>query len=171
MRHLLLLPPTPPSDPLERAFQAFWKAYPRRPGNPRAMARIIFRAACARGEDPVALVGAAARFAEAVRRDGTQPQFIPMAKTWLSQRRFEDWAEPEQAPPQEQNVHPLQAAFPELSEAAIRAWIDPLEIVRQGEAVVLRCPSAFHRDHLRNNFHQQLQRAFKATALLYEVKS
>lgn len=169
MLRLPIFPAKPPADPVERAFLEFWKAYPKRPVHPKALARAYFRK-LTRTVDPQVIVEAAGRYARAVARDGTRPEFIPYAATWLNQRRFEDWQEEPAAEPEPTVRHPLQTAFPDLSEAQIRAWIDPLEIVRDGEVVVLRCPSAVHAEQLRANYDSQLRRGLRAAQLRYEVR-
>ena len=73
-------------------FEAFWRVYPsRRPHtNPKKTAREKFTAAIKRGIDPQAIIEGAKRYGEYTQREGTNPQFIKQAKTWLNQ---ECWTE------------------------------------------------------------------------------
>ena len=75
----------------ETEFDAFWKLYPKRKGsNPKAPAEKAFHAAVRSGMHPSALVCAVKNFATAeAHKAGTE--FIPMALTWLKQRRFEEY--------------------------------------------------------------------------------
>lgn len=77
----------------ETRFEEFWKAKPRRKGaDPKQDARKAFFSAVKSGADPAAIVAAAAKWARD-DADKTGTEFIPMAATWLRQRRFEDCAE------------------------------------------------------------------------------
>ncbi len=73
-------------------FDAFWAAYPRRLGaNPRSPARTSYDKALKRGAKPEELIEAVKRFAaDPTAKVGTE--FIPMASTWLNQRRWEDYS-------------------------------------------------------------------------------
>lgn len=72
-------------------FDAFWAAYPRRRGaNPRAPARTSWDRATKRGASSEAiLAGAKAYATDPSTKAGTE--FVPMAVTWLNQRRWEDY--------------------------------------------------------------------------------
>jgi hypothetical protein len=79
------------ASPARDDFDAFWKLYPRRKGsNPKAPAEKAFHGAVRSGVAASALVCAVKNFAaaEAAKAD---TEFIPMALTWLKQRRFEEY--------------------------------------------------------------------------------
>jgi hypothetical protein len=80
---------------IDTAFEEFWKVKPSKGklANPKHAAKLKFIAAIKAGTKPEAIVAAARGWAKSVSDDGTEVQFIPMAKTWLHQRRYED-AEP-----------------------------------------------------------------------------
>lgn len=71
-------------------FARFWSVYPRRHGSAgKAIARVKFERAC-RKVDPEVLIAAARQYAaENEKKVGTE--FIAMASTWLTQRRWEDY--------------------------------------------------------------------------------
>ena len=75
-------------------FDDFWAVYPRRRGaNPRAPARTSWDRAIKKGASPEAIVGAARAYAaDPSTKVGTE--FVPMAVTWLNQRRWEDYQTP-----------------------------------------------------------------------------
>jgi hypothetical protein len=74
----------------EAEFETFWKIYPKRKGsNPKAPAEKAFHAVVRSGIHPSALVGAVKNFA-AAEAGKADTEFIPMALTWLKQRRFEE---------------------------------------------------------------------------------
>lgn len=81
----------------EEAFDQFWKAYPSRSphANPRKPAAAKFTAAVKGGADPAAIIEGAKRLSAHVA--GKDPQFTPMASTWLSQARWQD-APPDRPP-------------------------------------------------------------------------
>lgn len=79
-------------------FEEFWKAYPKRPNNPKKPARLKFEAACKRGVDPEAMIAGARGYAGHIeaesQRDDWQPSFVAQAETWLNQEAWEEWASP-----------------------------------------------------------------------------
>jgi hypothetical protein len=74
-------------------FDEFWKVYPKRGGaNPRFPASLEFDKAVKGGADPPELIAAAKRYADEQRKlrfIGTEK--VAQAKTWLHQRRWEDY--------------------------------------------------------------------------------
>ena len=92
-------PPTPPpggrrgdAKTYSDDFQAFWKAYPHLPGNPKAPAWAEWQKAV-RDVDPQTIIAAAKRYAEAsAKKDAPK---VAHARTWLQQARWNDWAGPE----------------------------------------------------------------------------
>ena len=72
-------------------FDAFWAIYPKRKGaNPRTPAAKAFDAALRSGVAASALLRAVKAFAQA-EAGKIDTEFIPMAVTWLTQRRFEEY--------------------------------------------------------------------------------
>lgn len=72
-------------------FEEFWQAYPSRPNNPKKPARQKFDRAVKAGADPSVIIRAAGILAG--QRKGQDPQFTPMASTWLNQERWNDIAQ------------------------------------------------------------------------------
>lgn len=75
------------------AFDDFWKVYPKREGsNPKSPARKLFFQALKNGGDATAIIGSARRYAEECAKNkilGTP--HVAQSKTWLYQRRWEDY--------------------------------------------------------------------------------
>ena len=72
-------------------FEAFWSAYPKRPGNPRGKAEQAWSARLREGVSPQALIDGATAYAGYVARAKTEPQFIKLAATFLGpSRAWED---------------------------------------------------------------------------------
>jgi len=69
-------------------FEQFWAAYPSRGNDAKYPASLKFEAALKSGVPAPLLVEAAKRYA--AERRGQDPTYTAMAKTWLSQRRWEN---------------------------------------------------------------------------------
>jgi hypothetical protein len=165
-----------PSEVAE-AFEGFWTAYPARSPNPKAPARLVFARLVAGGEPPGRLVAAAAAFAAEVARKTIAPEFVPHARTWLQQRRFEDYQAgpptmPETAPeaPVESASHPLREPFQHLAESEFRCFIAPLAVERRGPLAVITAPTRFVADHVRGRFSGELRRALGVARVQIEVR-
>jgi hypothetical protein len=75
------VPPPTQKDP--DLFEAFWKAYPKRPNNPRHKAKQLWEQAIKHTPADV-IMAALARY-----DFSPEPKYRPMASTWLYQRRYE----------------------------------------------------------------------------------
>ena len=151
---------------LKPPFSEFWKAYPPRQPNPRALAEAAFAAAVQAGHTPADLVAAARGYAEECKRLGVTGPFVVHASTFLRQGRFLDYV-----PQRDASGTPMPATGPEIdhplwsalrdrmSAADFRAWVGKCEVVAwsQGEALMLRAPTRFHANHLRAHFLVQLR--------------
>ncbi|MGO9356297.1 MAG: hypothetical protein ACLP1D_01330 [Xanthobacteraceae bacterium] len=84
-----------------RAFEQFWRAYPRRDGaNPRQPAERKFLELVRSGIDPALMVAAAQRLATELAANHTAgTRFVPQALTFLAQQRFADGVSPAAAAP------------------------------------------------------------------------
>ena len=123
------------SKTLSEAFEAFWAAYPRRPDNPKAAARLVFERRVREGADAAEIVGAAGRYAAFVVAQKIDPPFIPHARTWLSQRRYEDYPVDVQAsaPVEPSPEHPLAWLKGQIPVSAWASWIAPLQVLSAGD--------------------------------------
>ena len=77
---------------LDSSFEEFWKVKPSRgkASNPKAEAKKAYVAAVNGGAEPEAINAAAAAWAKR-EADKVGTEFIPMARTWLKGRRFDDY--------------------------------------------------------------------------------
>lgn len=71
----------------KEAFDDFWDVYPRHVS--KAMARRAFANAC-KVASPSEIILGAIRFAEYLKREGTEMKYIPHPSTWLNGERWED---------------------------------------------------------------------------------
>ena len=169
-----------PNDALPRAlradFEAFWNAYPRRNPNPRAVAEAAFARAVADGAQPEDLVRAADAYATECRKNGVAPTFVVHARTFLVQRRYEDYLRA--APPAPAATarvaidHPLWPHMQaRVSESDFRRWLLPLRCVSivAGAHAVLKAPSRFHRDWVRQHFDLALKAGLGVRILDIEI--
>ncbi|MCF8483325.1 MAG: hypothetical protein K9H25_23115 [Rhodospirillum sp.] len=162
--------PKPFPFALEPAWEAFWRAYPRR--DSKAKAREVFAALVAAGVDPAFLARAAERQARAWAGKGIDQMYFPYAKTWLGQRVFEDdaLADPPEGDHQGEDVsgipeptHELWPAFQAIGmdRDKFETWIRPLAVTRAADGVVavLDAPTAFHADYVRSRLDPDVRRA------------
>lgn len=76
-------------------FEEFWKVYPKKAGKKKA--RDNFARAVKGGADPQEIIDGARHYAEACA--GTEDRFIKWAQGWLTEERWTDRPEPEDAQP------------------------------------------------------------------------
>lgn len=161
---------------LRQQFDAFWAAYPPRRPNPRALAERAFVAAIGAGIRPEDLVAAAQGYAAECRRKGIAEDFIVHARTFLTQRRFEDYLRAPEAP-----IAAVAEAAPDhvlwdvlagkMPAAEFRMWIAKLAVMGwiPGETGILIAPTRFHRDWVRQHHAVQLQAAMRVKTLIIEA--
>lgn len=158
---------------LRAQFDAFWAAYPPRKPNPRALAEAAFAKAVAAGFAPAELVAAAKGYAAECKRKGLAEDFIVHARTFLSQRRFEDYLTPPEAAPigAPAEAEPDHQLWPllrgSMAPAEFRTWIAKLTVLTwsEGKSAILTAPSRFHRDWVRAHHAVQLRTALRVKTL------
>jgi hypothetical protein len=94
-------PEKPLSKPKpDEAFERFWKAYPSRgeSSNPKKPCQAKFASAVKSGVDPEVIIRGAARYAETMARE-TNRALVAQAQTFLSQARWEQFAQMAAASP------------------------------------------------------------------------
>ena len=74
-------------------FQTFWTLKPKRKGsNPKFVARKSFEKLVRSGVDPSLIIQGVRQWANQEKENKKlDTEFVPMAVTWLNQRRFEDY--------------------------------------------------------------------------------
>lgn len=162
---------------LADAFQRFWREYPPRRPNPKALAEHEFAKAAKDGFEPEQLVRAAAAYAAECRRLKAEAAYIPHARTFLAQRRFLDYLDGGEAPPESavetmrelQGDPRLKALACEMGQVEYDTWIAPLALEARGRQVAIVAPSAMHRDWVRNRYGDLLRRIL-GTGLAYEAR-
>ena len=166
-----------PQKPESEAFKRFFDAYPKRSPNPRYEAWRVFDGLVTAGEDPEALIGAAERFAAEWRKKGLDAMFVPHARTWLRQRRFEDYAAPEApaAEDAEKGALPLsKTPVDERLNAAMtpveqRAWL--VDVAVEGDRAVIGVRTRFATSEVPKRWGAGIERALGVTIVAYEVRS
>ncbi len=139
------------SKPIQAAFDRLMKAYPARGDNPRAPALAVFARLVADGEDAETLVLAAGRFAAVLKAEAREARMIPHTRTWLSQRRFEDYLTDVQdsAPEGPNPEHPLFWLAAEIGDAAWMSYIGPLVVGEECGLPLIIARTAFQLDRIR----------------------
>ncbi len=98
-------------------FEAFWAAYPKRPGNPKKPAKLKYTAARKRGVSHETIMAGVNAYAQT--RANEDPKFTKLAETWLNK---ECW-ETDCSPPDDK---------PALDTEAGGKWLDELLAVYPG---------------------------------------
>lgn len=80
--------PSKKDAPQVSRFEDFWKAYPKRKGNPKEPARKSFEKAVGNGVDPDVIINAAKAYAKDEKKRN-KPEYTAHAVTWLNQLRWE----------------------------------------------------------------------------------
>lgn len=163
---------------LREAFEAFWKAVPKRAADRPGKARQEFTRLVKGGLSPQALVRAAGRYAADVRARRVDPQYIPLVGKWLREGGHETYPDPAPAgEPVELTVDtsgsqdPVHTALVAagMTEADHRSWIArcQLDIDRERSTLLVRAPSRFIADTVKERFEAVLRRAFGARTIEY----
>lgn len=167
----------PPPTPVDQAFEAFWRAYPRRVPNPRQPALEAFTRLVRReGVAAARLVEAARLYALQVERDQVPEMYVPHARTWLRQRRFEEY-EGQGAGGRGQGTGGVPEPSGWLWErlrglvdpVLFRLWLAPLAIERSPGRAVVRAPSTVHLQQARARFDWALRVALGDGRIEWEV--
>lgn len=148
---------------IRAAFARFKDAYPKRPENGWAPALVAFEKLGKAGVDLDMIVQAASAYAVYTAANIADPKFIPMAKRWLSERRYEDFQEvpasatsPSPEPPE---AHPLARLRGKIPDTAWRSWIEPLTVVA-GSPITIIAQTQFALDHVRSEWGFALRREY-----------
>ena len=74
-------------------FDLFWRAYPSRGTrtNPKKPAKAKFISAIKNGALADDIIRGAQNYAASIKRDGTNPQYVQQAQTWLNQQGWEGY--------------------------------------------------------------------------------
>jgi|694.fasta_scaffold28940_6 hypothetical protein len=150
-------------------FEAFWAAYPKRPGNPKAPARKEWERLSGRYDFPrlEVMIECARRYAAHCAKDARGPEFIAHTRTWLFQERWRDWqVEGQQRLPEapgqaKANLEPdgsWRTEGPwlvfrkEVGEQVWKWWFNDLTF----EQGVLTTRSKFDRDYIDQKYGDRL---------------
>lgn len=151
------------SPAVQTAFDALMKAYPARGDNPRAPALVVFARLIAEGDDAEMMVKAAGRFAAVLKAEAREARMIPHTRTWLSQRRFEDYLTDDQAsaPTGPKPDHPLFWLAAEIGDAAWMSWIAPLTVEKgkwgYDPCMVVRAPTLFALKRVQQDYGDMIR--------------
>ena len=137
---------------VQAAFERLMDAYPARGDNPRTPALAVFARLVETGDDPEAIVRAAVRFDQVMTAEKREKRMIPHTRTWLSQRRFDDYltdapASAGDALPNPE--HPLAFMAEDTGLASWRSYLEPLTVETIDGAIVITARTRFALDHIR----------------------
>jgi hypothetical protein len=171
MTQIALFPRNGLPKALRESFDAFWKAYPHRRPNPRALAEAAFTRAVQDGAKPDQLIAAAAAYAAECREKQIGEAFIVHASTFLRQRRWQDYvAEAQPNTPAAEPEHALWPLLrPHLDRKTFGVWIGRCQVVETGpELLHLMAPSGFVARHIEQEWGTLLKRVTGARELVIE---
>jgi hypothetical protein len=154
------------------AFERFWAAYPDRPDNPKAAARQVFERRVREGADPEVIVAAAGRYRAFVAGRKLDSLYIPHARTWLSQRRWEDYAEApvETAAWAPDPGHPLAFLLEKTGEAYWRSWCEPVALDPDFPTPCLRFRTHLALDRVGRDWGAEINAHFgEAVTLVFDL--
>lgn len=139
------------SSKVKAAFDRLMKAYPVRGDNPRTPALVVFARLVELGDDAEVIVAAAQRFAAVMKAEKRDARMIPHTRTWLSQRRFDDYADALASADEGQPSpdHPLAFMVEQIGLSAWRSWLAPLSIDLTASPIMITTRTAFALSHLR----------------------
>lgn len=153
-----------PAD-VQAAFALFWNAYPAPLENPKKPALRVFAELVGAGVDAAALARAADAYKAFVRANAIPAKFIPHARTWLNQGRFEDWMTAD-APASALNAgddagpspeHPLFPLFDSVGPARWASYFAPLVIAREADGIHVVAQTRFALDRLRRDWGRDIE--------------
>jgi hypothetical protein len=172
MNQITLFPRNGLPRALREGFDAFWKAYPPRRPNPRALAEAAFTRSVQDGATPEQLISAAAAYAAECREKQIAEAFIVHASTFLRQQRWKDYLD---APPATRDAgqpaepkHELWPLLrPHLDRASFTVWIGRCQVMESGpELLHLMAPSGFVARHIEQEWGALLKRVTGARELV-----
>lgn len=160
---------------IRAAFDRFKAAYPKRPENGWAPASIAFEKLAKAGVDLDMLVRSASAYAAFTAANVADPKFIPMAKKWLGERRFEDFQEEapasaDQPSPEPPPEHPFAWAQGKVPDRAWTSWFRQLDVA-PGNPVTIIAPTQFALDHVKAEYGPQLRRHYGDVAWAVRKKA
>lgn len=154
-------PPAPIPAEVQEAFARFWAAYPERVDNPRKPALRVFADLVGAGVDAEVLVRAASAYRAHVKANATAQKFIPHARTWLNQDRYEEWMAadvPASAPDAGPNPeHPLFPLFDMVGRDRWASYIAPLIVSHTADGVVIAAPTNFALSRVRDGWGRDIE--------------
>lgn len=152
-------------------FERWWAAMPKRQGcNPKAEARKVWdRLVRFKQLPPIDELMATTRAyaLECVNTKIYGTSFVPHARTWLNQRRFESDAVLPQAlptPTQHPMILPIgyedyaRALIAEIGVPAYTAWFGKVKWSNGGDVIKIQCANAFDRSRIQANYVIPLER-------------
>jgi len=149
---------------IRAAFERFKAAYPKRPENGWAPAGIAFEKLAKAGVDLESMIRAAAAYAVWTAANVSDLKFIPMAKRWLAERRFEDFLEEAPASasepsPESPPAHAFEWLKGQIPDSAWRSWFASL-VVERGSPTVITAPTQFALNHIKGEWGHMLRRHY-----------
>jgi hypothetical protein len=142
-------------------FEAFWNAYPRRIAKKAAFK--AFECAVREGAEIEKILSSVAAYKRWLSNPDTWRPEPAHPTTWLNQGRWDDELE-DQKPEIQQISFKIPPVFVEklkstgMPEHTVKRWFDDAHFIEDGRCIMFK--SEFMREHVRQHFDGNLQRAF-----------
>lgn len=148
------------------AFAQFWNAYPKRLGNPKKPAYDVWaRLEKEKALPPVeTMVAAAKAYGEQCKAEKIEPRFIAHTRTWLHQRRWNEFTAVEKAPESEQNSDIpaiMSRVFEALGPERYQERFSGCAFEDQGEVLIIRPKYRYEIERLESGPADFVERLLK----------
>lgn len=153
-------PPSHGLDNTDPDFEAFWKAYPKQPGDRRTAAAIQFEAARNAGQLPdIKALLAAVEAWKRARAKTTKPPFAPSASNWLVEKGWREWLPAQVLTVRDwgDEIEAWRPAKAEINPGHWAAWFAKAT-PSAGNAKVVEVDSTMARDWIQRSYGPLLRR-------------
>lgn len=142
-------------------FEAFWAAYPRRVGNPKDPARKQWMKLARAGQLPPLsdMITAVKSYRAYIARENIQGEYIAHTRTWLFQKRFEDWLSANQKGlemPAAPDVPKALSRAVEIKPALVE-WLKGCTVNVTDDTITICPKSPFEADYITNHFQAVIE--------------
>ena len=144
-------------------FDAFWKAYPKRPNNPKRPAQLAWEAKKRAGVLPPQdqIIAAVMAYNRHLRAEKTEPKFICHTRTWISQERWEEWLNNEAAPTTKPiNIPPFMQPVADFMGLGFRLYEDCKFSICEA-CVTVTTDSVFVAERAANSLVTHMERVLR----------
>jgi len=149
-------------------FEEFWKAYPKRPNNPKHPARLAWEAKVKAGVLPPQdqIMRSIEAYRLYVIREKLEPKYICHTRTWVSQERWEEWLTNDAAPTSKPiNIPPFMVPVADFMGLGFRLYED-CQFACFGSHVSVTTDSEFVAERAAHSLVTHMERVLKRPVIV-----